>query len=342
MSLFDFGEAAPSKAYDLGYGHLGNGITVWNRLEEEHGDYKTVAHIAPDRTVTFYDEKMPQAVREEIQRIANTSEMTISATQDAPVFSTPPMVQEPPQREEGAEGSYQLLSRLKADCDYFLGAGGRAEKHLWAGSVDAQIAKMRELYNALPEKPEWLTSEDIDRYESQMTAPVREKKAPAQKEELPAPPSMRGAKFSPSVLHPETPNSERHNFRITDDHLGEGGAKTKFRNNVAAIQTLKQVEAEGRLATPEEQEILSRYVGWGGLPQAFDGNNPQWADEFAELQKLLSPEEYEAAKATTLNAHYTSPTVIKAIYQAVENMGFRTGNILEPSCGIGNFFGLVP
>ena len=157
-----------AKAYDLGYGHLGNGITVWNRLEEEHGDYKTVAHIAPDRTVTFYEEEMPQAVREEIQRIADTSEMAISATQDAPVFAVPPRVQEPPQREEAAEGSYQLLSRLKADCDYFLGAGGRAEKHLWAGNVREQIAKMRELYAALPEKPEWLTMEDIDRYAQRM------------------------------------------------------------------------------------------------------------------------------------------------------------------------------
>ena len=631
MSLFDFGEVIPDKAYDLGYGHLGNGVTVWNRLEEEHGDYKTVAHIAPDRTVTFYDEEIPQAVREEIQRIADTSEMTISATQDAPVFSTPPREREPqlnqdtfsiyqipstpegrdfrfrsheeleseglavdrnnydliytaplahgttlediyytfnaddrptgfrdhslsvsdvvvlnrdgeeeayycdnygftpvpeflrgipletaktsmeptPAQEETGTGSglegaeaalaeqipeplqrhgeqhppdtepyiycewsespvfadksrysvgefdalmrqadaervagsqaalekyggnwqawsdaddpenaqylgydkvkftvvmpdgttyterqdigdgdggvldflakypqyqnvlpalreaavrsqpaleepveetvpynyeheYLLLSRLKADYDYFLGAGGRVEKHLWAGNVREQIAKMRELYISLPEKPEWLTMEDIDRYESQMTAPVREEEAPAQKEELPAPPPVRRAMVPSTVLHPEIPPEQRRNFRITDDHLGEGGAKAKFRNNVAAIQTLKQVEAEGRLATPEEQEILSRYVGWGGLPQAFDGNNPQWADEFAELQKLLSPEEYEAAKATTLNAHYTSPTVIKAIYQAVENMGFRTGNILEPSCGIGNFFGLVP
>ena len=704
--------AAPAmpqtKAYDLGYGHLGNGLTVWNRLEEEHGDYKTVAHIAPDRTVQIYDEEMPQAVREAIQRVADTSEMTVSATQDAPVFTVPPRVQEPPQKEEPADpypelaaqvlrfvgefdGSrmgygeddaqtveniarqlhdpvqreeirrllqsfldhadpeeeiavditlcmeqiaelppaltpeqalleqakeridqfcqkeydspadfsdlekvgiayttvtdaeipvqvnadlvhyrmeryldgqflerrqyesldeliqnelaeldfddlvsvsdeelesisttpeqdsddYRLLSRLKADCDYFLGAGGRAEKHLWAGNVREQIAKMRELYAALPEKPEWLTMEDIDRYAQRMeppfevvvyhhsengfdermdyqtlaeaervaqkyvagtmegedgfaydgagvydlqenrwlrvygnfpderaiaeasrvlpddrqektgpvqmsiedpapyedlvgkeltidghrfvvervsdltgdvalrdvtfeesqgfpldrmekidrvrqliveqeepvkqrstvidlTAPVREEEAPTQKEELPSPPSARRARVSPTVLHPEIPPEQRCNFRITDGHLGEGGAKTKFHNNVAAIQTLQKIESEGRLATPEEQEILSRYVGWGGLPQVFDGENPQWAEEFAELKGLLSPEEYDAAKATTLNAHYTSPTVIKAIYQAVENMGFRTGNILEPSCGIGNFFGLVP
>ena len=109
MSLFDFGEAAPSKAYDLGYGHLGNGVTVWNRLEEEHGDYKTVAHIAPDRTVTIYEEEMPQTVRGEIQRIADTSEMTISATQDTPVFSTPPREKEP-QLNQDTFSIYQIPS----------------------------------------------------------------------------------------------------------------------------------------------------------------------------------------------------------------------------------------
>ena len=126
----------------------------------------------------------------------------------------------------------------------------------------------------------------------------QEQAQPQKEESLPPPPVGR-EKFSPTVLHPEISPEQRHNFRITDDHLGEGGAKTKFHNNVAAIQTLKQVEAEGRLATSEEQEILSRYVGWGGLPQAFDGDNSQWAEEFAELKGLLSPEEYEAAKATT-------------------------------------------
>ena len=784
-----------AKAYDLGYGHLGNGLTVWNRLEEEHGDYKTVAHIAPDRTVTIYDEEMPQAVREEIQRIADTSEMTISVTQDAPVFAVPPRVQEPPQKEEPADpypelaaqvlrfvgefdgsrmgygednaqaveniaqqlhdpvqreeirrllqsfldhadleeeiavditlcmeqiaelppaltpeqaqieeiagyleeagyavsselveeglmdyrahggkgnsqdvadfiereflseepepasleiakefindfceaeygspadfsdlekvgiayttvtdeeipiqvnadlvhyrieryldgqflerrqyesldeliqnelaeldfdqltsvdqdyfnekyppdiepyifcewsespvfedgkrygirefdtlmkqadeeqvagakaalekygtwqawyesddpenarflgydkvkftvvmpdgttyterqdigdgdggvldflaqypkyqdilpllqqstppqNDYMLLSRLKADCEYFLGAGGRAEKHLWAGNVREQIAKMRELYAALPGEPEWLTMEDIDRYaqrmeplyevvvyhhfengvderldyqtlaeaeqaaqkyvagtmegedgftydgagiydlqenrwlrvygnfpderameqakqvpaaEEPLTVPEQAGLQPKKEELLPPPPTRpRHEGITFTTLHPESSPEQRRNFRITDGHLGEGGAKTKFHNNVAAIQTLRKIESEGRLATPEEQEILSRYVGWGGLPQVFDENNPQWAEEFTQLQNLLSSEEYEAAKATTLNAHYTSPTVIQAIYQAVENMGFRTGNILEPSCGIGNFFGLVP
>ena len=135
---------------------------------------------------------------------------------------------------------------------------------------------------------------------------------------------------------------DAQNFHITDDALGIGGAKAKFRANMAAINLLKELEFEGLQASPEQQEILSRYVGWGGLADAFDENKPNWADEFTELYATLSPEEYAAARASTLNAHYTSPTVIKAIYEAVGNMGFQTGNILEPSMGVGNFFGLLP
>ena len=664
-----------AKAYDLGYGHLGNGITVWNRLEEEHGDYKTVAHIAPDRTVTIYDEEMPQAVREEIQRIADTSEMTISVTQDAPVFAVPPRVQEPPQKEEPADpypelaaqvlrfvgefdgsrmdygeddaqaveniaqqlhdpvqreeirrllqsfldhadpeeeiavditlcmeqiaelppalspeqaqiaeiagyleeagyavsselveeglmdyrahggkgdsqdvadfiergflseepelasleiakefindfcvaeyGSpadfsdlekvgiayttvtdeeipiqvnadlvhyrmerylngqflerrqyesldeliqnelaeldfddlisvsdgelesigatpeqgpdgYFLLSRLKDDCEYFLGAGGRAEKHLWAGNVREQIAKMRELYAALPEKPEWLTQEDIDHYAQRMEPPFevvvyhhfengfderldyqtlaeaeqaaqkyvagtmegedgfaydgagvydlqenrwlrvygnfpderameQAKQAPAteepsasseqadlqpQKEEsLPPPPKRpRRERITFTTLHPEVPRNQRHDFHITDDALGHGTPSEKYAANAAAIRTLKQIEAEERLATPEEQEILSRYVGWGGLADCFEETSPH----YEELKSLLDSEEYAAARASTLTAFYTPPVVIRGIYKALAQMGFTQGNILEPSCGTGNFLGLLP
>ena len=671
--------AAPAmpqaKAYDLGYGHLGNGITVWNRLEEEHGDYKTVAHIAPDRTVTIYDEEMPQAVREEIQRIADTSEMTISVTQDAPVFAVPPRVQEPPQKEEPADpypelaaqvlrfvgefdgsrmgygeddaqaleniaqqlhdpvqreeirrllqsfldhadpeeeiavditlcmeqigelplaltpeqaqieeiagyleeagyaasrelveeglmdyrahggkgnsqdvadfiereflseetepasleiakefindfceaeyGSpadfsdlekvgiayttvtdeeipiqvnadlvhyrierylggqflerrqyesldeliqnelaeldfddlvsvsdeelesisttpeqdsddYRLLSRLKADCDYFLGAGGRAEKHLWAGNVREQIAKMRELYAALPDEPEWLTIEDIDRYAQRMEPPYevvvyhhfengvderldyqtlaeaeqaaqkyvagtmegedgfaydgagiydlqenrwlrvygnfpderaieQAKQAPAAEEQpaspeqadlqpkkeeaLPLPPKRpRRERITFTTLHPEIPRDQRHDFHITDDALGHGTPSEKYAANVAAIRTLKQIEAEERLATPEEQEILSRYVGWGGLANCFEQTSPH----YEELKSLLDSEEYAAARASSLTAFYTPPVVIRGIYKALAQMGFTQGNILEPSCGTGNFLGLLP
>lgn len=664
-----------AKAYDLGYGHLGNGITVWNRLEEEHGDYKTVAHIAPDRTVTIYDEEMPQAVREEIQRIADTSEMTISVTQDAPVFAVPPRVQEPPQKEEPADpypelaaqvlrfvgefygsrmgygeddaqaveniaqqlhdpvqreeirrllqsfldhadleeeiavditlcmeqiaelppaltpeqaqieeiagyleeagyaasselieeglmdyrahggkgnsqdvadfiereylseepepasleiakefindfceaeyGSpadfsdlekvsiayttvtdeeipiqvnadlvhyrieryldgqflerrqyesldeliqnelaeldfddlisvsdaelesigatpeqdsddYRLLSRLKDDCDYFLGAGGRAEKHLWAGNVREQIAKMRELYAALPDEPEWLTMEDIDRYAQRMEPPYevvvyhhfengvderldyqtlaeaeqaaqkyvagtmegedgfaydgagiydlqenrwlrvygnfpderaieQAKQAPAAEEQpaspeqadlqpkkeeaLPLPPKRpRRERITFTTLHPEVPRDQRHDFHITDDALGHGIPSEKYAANAAAIRTLKQIEAEERLATPEEQEILSRYVGWGGLANCFEETSPH----YEELKSLLDSEEYAAARASTLTAFYTPPVVIRGIYKALSQMGFTQGNILEPSCGTGNFLGLLP
>ena len=140
----------------------------------------------------------------------------------------------------------------------------------------------------------------------------------------------------------ETAPYRAQNFHITDEHLGEGGAKTKFGYNIAAIRTLKQIEAEDRQAHPDEQEILSRYVGWGGIPQAFDGNNAQWSEEYRQLKSLLTEDEYDAARGSTLNAHYTSPLVIRAMYDAVERMGFHTGTILEPSCGVGNFFGMLP
>ena len=491
---------------------------------------------------------------------------------------------------------YRLLDRLRADCEYFLGAGNRAEKHLWAGSVYAQIVKMRELYDALPQKPEWLTKEAIDDYADRMApqyqvvvyhhfengfdekldyqtleeaekaaqgyvdgtmesdgfaydgaaiydlqenrylsifgnypdekaqaqvegrepltvleqeapvsivhdplappyksgdtvyldgkpfeitevglfdvhlrdpsqaypifrveskerlpallrrdernahlftpeAPAREQPQPvtkpvafypAEKTHLPYdieiqtlhipepehdPPSAEPAEPEPPAMSDEerlileqegraalsemgefvpdfddaisqaeideppahrpavsipvdgewqgfpsvaaaeqaayadfkaASHRDAQNFHITDDALGVGGAKAKFRANMAAIQLLQELEFEGLQASPEQQEILSRYVGWGGLADAFDENKPNWSDEFAELYATLSPEEYAAARASTLNAHYTSPTVIKAIYEAVGNMGFQTGNILEPSMGVGNFFGLLP
>ena len=413
------------------------------------------------------------------------------------------------QNELEQNPNYRLLSRLKADCDYFLGAGGRVEKHLWAGSVRAQIAKMREIYETLPAKPEWLTKEAIDDYDEQMTpqyqvvvyhhfengfdekleyqtleeatkvaqgyvngtmesdgfaydgaavynhqehrylyiyghypdekahAQVEGRDFPEQPEEVavtqesespsdlvddhhpPMPPYQAGDTVylgntafiieevtdthvtmrDPTLLYPisrieprenfermlaedarntflfegqtepnqvETDNPKPpdeqskedvetsiesgtkteqpsvHNFRITDDHLGEGGAKTKYAFNIAAIQTLKQIEAEERQATPQEQEILSGYVGWGGIPQAYDGNNAQWSEEYQQLKSLLTDEEYAAARGSTLNAHYTSPMVIRAMYEALGNMGFQSGNILEPSCGVGNFFGMLP
>nr|WP_243422874.1 SNF2-related protein [Pseudoflavonifractor phocaeensis] len=152
--------------------------------------------------------------------------------------------------------------------------------------------------------------------------------------------TLRANEPEPEQVQPQQPAPE--NFRIMDDSLGTGGPKEKFWRNIKAIATLKQIEQENRHATLEEQHLLSQYVGWGGLADAFDQDKPAWAAEYSELKELLTPEEYAAARGSTLNAHYTSPTVIKAIYEAVGRMGFETGNILEPSCGVGNFFGMLP
>lgn len=156
---------------------------------------------------------------------------------------------------------------------------------------------------------------------------------------------------TPPEPEPLTPENEPEpdqappaprNFRITDEHLGKGGAKARFRANMDAIHLLKQLESEGRMATTDEQETLSHYTGWGAIPDAFDENKGDWAKEYSELKAALTPEEYEAVRSSTLNAHYTSPTVIRAIYDALVNLGFEGGRILEPSCGVGNFFGLLP
>ena len=165
---------------------------------------------------------------------------------------------------------------------------------------------------------------------------------PGDKNNLPYDVEIRTLRFDEPEHDPPAPLPPAKNFRITDDLLGTGGAKAKFRANMAAINLLKELEFDGRQATPEEQDVLSKYVGWGGLADAFDESKDNWKDEFAELYAALTPEEYAAARASTLNAHYTSPTVIKAIYEAVGSMGFQTGNILEPAMGVGNFFGLLP
>ena len=651
--------------YDLGYGYLGNGLTVWNRLEEEHGDYKTIAHIDPDRSVKFYDNTLPEVIKEQIRRTAATTDMTISAAQDTPVFSAP--AQEPEQthdtqetegktipevdpfpsqhrREKIAQASPWWLDYLDAKAanpdmmllyqvgDFYEMFGADAKDA--AELLDLQLAnrnidgvgrmvfcglpahnldyyteklrakfdiavsrkgegKDRELFTILSIDHE--AEKDIDAHESEFGAdgnrafPDKEREQDGEsnrndevetdeadndsssetgtteifaepdftpnvdqyfmlkaqhpdkligvqvgdymlfygKDAEAAAPALRSnlltreiaglgetyvtgtnqswqltmkkllehghsvllvkpdqqqgldapyeiiaerdaAGYIPigkeltidgrrmkidsvdytngkvslqdmelqgwyPVFRPEpvdyvrqlveeaeekelddlarqeetenliqslgegvrqeeneqieigqavsdepeqieidggqiaeTPNfteetvavhhggafdvevrvmkfgPDRHNFQITDDNLGAGGQKTKYQNNVAAIRTLKQIEAESRLATQEEQEILSRYVGWGGIAQAFDTNNEKWAKEYTELRELLTDAEYASARSTTINAHYTSPTVIKAIYQAVRNMDFQPGNVLEPSCGIGNFFGLLP
>lgn len=155
-------------------------------------------------------------------------------------------------------------------------------------------------------------------------------------------PNAKAAEEAAYEEHKASIRRNAQNFTITDDDLGVGGAKAKFQANINAIKLLKYLEAEGAQATPEQQEVLSRYVGWGGVPDAFDPNKANWAAEYQELKDLLTPVEYDAARASTLNAHYTSPTVIRAMYEALGNIGFKTGNVLEPAMGVGNFFGMLP
>ena len=178
----------------------------------------------------------------------------------------------------------------------------------------------------------------LDGFEQEHTEPDAETVTPIEQ-----PPAETLLSGSEQTDEPKTPPQPAPgNFRIMDDNLGTGGPKEKFWRNIKAIATLKQIEQENRHATLEEQHLLSQYVGWGGIPDAFDPEKPAWATEYSELKELLTPEEYAAARGSTLNAHYTSPTVIRAIYEAVGRMGFETGNILEPSCGVGNFFGMLP
>ena len=198
------------------------------------------------------------------------------------------------------------------------------------------FARLMERYPQ-PEKPEPAAQAPVQPEMTAETVAVN----PAEENHLPYDIVMERLHTEPEHTPPEiAPPPE--NFRITDDNLGVGGAKAKFRANMDAINMLLQVESENRTATPDEQEVLAKYVGWGGLADAFDETKQNWANEYQELAATLSPEEYAAARASTLNAHYTSPTVIKAIYEAVGNMGFQTGNILEPAMGVGNFFGCMP
>ena len=183
-----------------------------------------------------------------------------------------------------------------------------------------------------------LYARQLDGFKQEHTEPAAETVTPVEQ-----PPAETLRSGSEQTDEPETPPQPAPgNFRIMDDNLGTGGPKEKFWRNIKAIATLKQIEQENRHATLEEQHLLSQYVGWGGIPDAFDPEKPAWAVEYSELKELLTPEEYAAARGSTLNAYYTSPTVIRAIYEAVGHMGFKTGNILEPSCGVGNFFGILP
>ena len=222
---------------------------------------------------------------------------------------------------------------------YQLGQGEFAYEPKAAEQTEAAEPAPLELAQTEPPEPETSPDESAAPDEPTVTSePVAF--YPADKNNLPY--DVVVEKLQIENPEPEISAPPARNFRITDEHLGEGGPKQKFARNIEAIRTLQTLENENRNATPEEQEILSQYVGWGGLADAFDPDKDSWAKEYKELKSLLSEDEYAAARASTLNAHYTSPTVIRAIYDTVEQMGFRTGNILEPSCGVGNFFGMLP
>ena len=185
----------------------------------------------------------------------------------------------------------------------------------------------------------YLSDEELEMAEQNSAKqPTPEKNEPL----TPAFSQQKRSRIQTFDLHPEIPLSERHTFDLASHEVPEAGKKERFRRNMEAIRVLKECEFDNRFATPEEQEILSQYVGWGGIPEAFDENNSSWADEFIELYTALSPDEYESARASTLTAFYTPPVVISSIYKAMEQMGFKEGNILEPSCGIGNFIGMLP
>lgn len=606
-TLRAFAQENDMSRYDIGYGAMGNSVTVWNRKETEHGDYKTIAHIDSDRKVKFYDDSLPDAIKEQIQRFADISEMTVSATQDASVFSVPPAGKEPILGTEPAaapkpvtadeisdalirwNGSFESKSRVN---DYMLTHGRERGAAAWLkdefggadtfsivtdhGTLELPWAKVQRQLGILVNDGRFFTEADrmlaqaeqiaaqsevapykrftvietdegygiwddlhdglyVDedgvtadfdsewvaenylielkekiaqreaaeweyversKYEAQTeendAADVQpgiespENSEPLEMESVPhfqddndligAELTLDGRRFAVDevrdgraslrditfqngagfpifrnepvetvrgILFPEKttvpqvnleaelteaelalmrpqldaagidylvanagynrrtisfssqhyrevqdmldalpdnadevvystetdkvcpgeqtglpydivterlrtepehtpPVSDAQNFRITDSDLGAGGAKTKYQANISAIRLLKQLEAEGLQASPDQQEVLSRYVGWGGLADAFDPDKENWRAEYAELKELLTPEEYEAARASTLNAHYTSPTVIHAMYEALENMGFESGNILEPSMGVGNFFGCLP
>ena len=234
----------------------------------------------------------------------------------------------------------QLVDPEKLDSDPFI-------RQVVADVIAREMEPVTEAAEPVPlelaqtEPPEPEASPDESAAPNEPTATsAPEAFYPADKNDLPYDVEVERLHVEPQ--QPEISVPPARNFRIIDEHLGEGGPKQKFARNIEAIRTLQTLENESRNATPEEQEILSQYVGWGGLADAFDPDKDSWAKEYKELKGLLSEDEYAAARASTLNAHYTSPTVIRAIYDAVEQMGFRTGNILEPSMGVGNFFGMLP
>ena len=404
--------ASPSHAeYEIGFGELGNGTTVWNRLNEVNGDYETIAHISNDGEVTYYRDDLPADVVRRIENQAQAQsppatqpdETVPQAESEQPsVFSAddslddvdPIIIRERLNSPDGQAEADRLLATAEKIAqesavepyerfavveteegyaiwdditdDYYVDDDGVTESFISEWQANAYLDEVRKAVSD-KEAAEWL---DVEHSKNDAAKP-----SPLPYKEDDTVYLEDGKPFiiekiglfdihlsDPSLTYPilraeskvsfarllerypqfEKTQVERTNYHITDDNLGVGGAKEKYHSNINAIKLLKQIESENRLATADEQEVLSRYVGWGGLSKAFDDTDGSWSSEYAELKLLLDETEYKAARASTLNAHYTAPVVIKAIYKALEGMGFSGGNILEPACGVGNFLGLLP
>ena len=304
---------------------------------------------APESSMQEAPEEMPPAEADTPSE-PETMAAAEPETPEAPALSAPvaPEVSAEPEPAHHiplgstvyiGEKEYELLAYggenvtlYDPDCPLFNEVMSRSE-------FDAKLAENplnSHLFTAHVDTPE-VTEHTSAPEQAEAEATLEPEQAPTI--QLAPPPAVRRhSKVSPTVLHPEIPVEQRHDYRIHDDTLGVGTPGEKFNRNIKAIRLLKRLEAEDRFATPEEQEVLARYVGWGGLADCFDERH----SKYAELKALLTEDEYAAARASTLNAHYTTPVVIRAIYDTLSNMGFQTGNILEPSCGVGNFFGCLP
>lgn len=422
----------PEKKYELGFGYLGNGLTVWNRLEEEHGDYKTIAHIGDDGSVDFYEE-LPQPlqnrINDEAKKHRDAKEFELYTLSQEDILAYYPLRDQYPDALLGFQvGAYyafygdaaeKVSQILKTKCivhgivgeNYGENAAGfpvdqwvLQSKKLWAAGNDVVLygyyggEKERSLTKHLKadeyiplgmklniEGKEYIVEsvdfaqndvglEDISHEFRNIYISIRHERIevvrqyveeqqwdeqnltnPEPQPEQPQPDNQQEPIWTPieggevtQVMIDLAPSDEKEqkpekiNYRITDEHYGEATAKMRLEKNMDAIFILREVENENRLATPEEQEILAGYTGWGAIPQAFDENNERWSKEYERLKDELSPEEYHSARASVLNAHYTTPVVIRAVYKALENMGLEGGNICDPACGIGNFFGAAP
>ena len=388
--------AVSDSAYELGFGELGNGTTVWNRLHEVNGDYETIAHISNDGKVTYYRDDLPANVVQRIENQMRAQSPPASRAEEAPkaeskqpsafsVDEDDALADVDPAyiRKRLAEAGIingELVEPDKLDNDSFI-RQVMADAERVSGNEPPDLSKQpisrkgdtitigdgeasremdivvsdedwERIKQAVPETPLQLPYKVGDTVYLEDNKPFIIEKIGIFDIHLSDPsltyPILRAeskesfARLLERYPQQEKTQPERINYHITDDNLGVGGAKEKFHRNIAAIRLLKQIESENRMATADEQEVLAQYVGWGGLAKAFDDTDISWSGEFEELKSLLDESEYKAARESTLNAHYTQPVVIKAIYKALENMGFSGGNILEPACGVGNFLGLLP